>query len=134
MADVTVEQRIGYAPDFHVVREVAADDAALPTGKSAGVNCAEFDEVSVMVTLLNSATAANVEAHFWSPAKNGTPNGGFVPDASPTVIAGVAAGVRKVVRVGHHDSVFFEVTGITGGSGNRVRVEVAGILIFGRTQ
>jgi len=130
MAGVDVEQRISYAPTFHVVREPSANDAALPTQKSAGLNCDEFDEVVVMVTVTGAVTAATIEPHFWAGAKNGTPNGGFVPEATPQTISVTAAGVRKVLRVAHHDSVFFELTGLTGAG--TVRIEVAGVPVFER--
>lgn len=133
MAAVNPQARVAMAPEFNVIREVAANDSVLPTKKEAGINCADYDELVVTVTLLGGATAAVIEPHFWSDAKNGTPNnGGFVNEATPQTISGVAAGVIKRVFVHHHGSVFFGVTGITGGSGNRVRIEVAGIPVFGK--
>lgn len=132
MAAVNVKARIASAPEFNVVREVDANDSVLPTDKASGVNCADFDELVVMCTLLNSATAATVELHFWSDAKNGSPNGGFVNEATPQTITVNAAGVIKRVFAHHHGSIFFGVTGITGGSGKRVRIEVAGVPVYGQ--
>lgn len=131
MADVNIEARISPAPDFHVIREVSANDAALPTDRPSGLNCADFDELVVMCTLLGGATAADVEPHFWSEAKNGTPNGGFINEGTPQTINVGVNGVIQRVKVHHHGSVFFGVTGITGGSGKRVRIEVAGVPIYG---
>jgi len=132
MAEVTPTASVPYAPGSSVFREVDANDAALPTERKAGINCADFDEVVVTATLLNGGTAATVEPHFWSEAKNGAPNGGFVPEATPQVLAVTAAGARRIFRVGHSGSVFFEVTGIAGGAGKRVRLEVSGIPVYGR--
>jgi hypothetical protein len=131
VAAVTVQQRLGAAPDFRVVREVPANDAALPTKKADGLNCVDFDEVVVQVTLSGAIVAADVEPHFWARSKDGTPNGGFVPESTPQVLHVDTNGVREVIRVAHHDAVFFEVSGIAGGAG-AVRVEAAGVPIYGQ--
>lgn len=133
MTAVLPTGRVPAAPTFSLFREVAANDAALPTKKEAGINCADFDEVAIHATLLNGGTAATVEPHFWASEKDGSPNGGFVPEATPQTLAVTAAGARKIFRVAHCDSVFFEVTGIAGGAGERVRLEVSGVPIYGRT-
>lgn len=132
MAAVTTIHKIAVQPELTTIRTVSANDAALPATKAGGINCSEFDEIVVVVTLLNSCTAANVNAHFWSDAKNGTPNGGFIGEVTTQTIAATATVGQKVIRVAHHDSVFLEVTGITGGAGERVRIEVAGIPVYNR--
>jgi len=134
MAEVTPTASVPYAPDFNTFREVDANDALLPSERKSGINCADFDEVVIQASLLGGATAATIEPHFWSPSKNGAPNGGFVPEATPQTIAlsGANTGVRKIFRVGHSGSVFFEVSGLAGGAGKRVRIEVAGIPVYGR--
>jgi len=131
MAAVTPLGRVPYAPDLGLIREVVGNDAALPTKREAGINCADFDELMVIVTPKGGTTAANVEAHFWSDAKDGSPNGGFVSEvtAQTIVISGGAAKMR-IVRVGHSKSVWFHVTGLAGGA-TTVRIEVAGIPVYG---
>jgi len=130
MSDVTATGRVPSAPKASLFREVAANDAALPTEKKAGLNCADFDEIVVIATPVAPCSGANVEPHFWSEAKDGTPNGGFIAEATPVVLA-MGGGVRKVFRVAHADSVFFEVTGMAGGGG-KVRLEVYGVPVYGR--
>jgi len=134
MTAVIETPRVSWAPDQRIARIVKANDAALPAKKSEGLNCADFDDLFVYVTLLNGATAATVEPHFWSSFKDGTPNGGFVPEATPQVITATAAGVVKRIKVHHQGSVFFEVTGIAGGlaTDERVRVEVSGVPVYGQ--
>ena len=133
MTTVTPRLRVPCAPDVQIVREVKVNDPSIPTFLEAGINCADFDEVRVTATLLNSATAATIEPHFWSDNKDGTPNGGFVEESSPNVLSVPAAGKTDVFRVGHAKSVFFGVTGITGGvaTNPRVRIEVSGIPVYG---
>lgn len=132
MAAVTPTGRVPSAPASSIFREVSANDAALPTAKEAGLNCADFDEVVITATPVAPCSGANVEPHFWSPSKNGTPNGAFVPEATPVVMA-MGMGARKVFRVAHAESVFFEVTGIAGGGGS-VRLEVSGVPVYGRME
>jgi hypothetical protein len=117
-----INPNVTYAPTFRTVRKVSANDAALPTSRKEGINLADFDEVVVQVLLKNGGTAAVVEAFFWSPEA-----GAFVPLETPVTITAAGKGVRKVLRVNRSESVFFEVTGIAGGAGERVFVEVAGI-------
>jgi len=130
MAAVTPVGRVPSAPNLSIFREVSANDAALPTAKKAGLNCSEFDEIVVVATPVAPCTGANVEPHFWSEALSGTPNGGFVPEATPVIFA-MGTGGRKIFRVAHAESVFFEVTAIAGGGGS-VRLEVYGVPIYGK--
>lgn len=121
--------RVGYAPDFALVREVTAVDAALPAVKTAGLNLAEFDEVVVEVTL-DGPTGVVVEPVYWVEGV-GAVAGSFVRDAtSQKLTVPSAAGLRKIVRVAHHGSVFFEVTGLVGAGS--VFVHVAGVPVFGK--
>ena len=115
---------VSYAPDLKTVRTMKVNDATLPTERRAGVNLADFDEVIVQVLLKNSCTAATVTPHYWSPEK-----GGFVADAVGVTVVAAAVGIRKIVRVGRCESVFFEVTAIVGGaaSADRVFIELSGI-------
>jgi hypothetical protein len=110
---------------------VAAADAALPVKKEAGINCCDFDEVVLVATPVAPCTGATIEPHFWAEHADGTPdNGAFVPEATPVVLAMAVPGTRKVFRVAHSESVFFEVTGIVGGG--KVRLEVYGVPVYGR--
>lgn len=133
--DVVQNNGIAPAPNFTVVREVSADDAELPGSKKAGINCADFDEIVLICSLTGEASAADVEAHYWADAFDSgdaeVENGAFVPDETPVVISVDENGLRKVLRVGHHGSVFFEVSGLTGDGG--VRIEAAGIPVYGRS-
>ena len=115
---------VTYSPELKTVRRVKVNDGALPTERKAGVNLADFDELIVHVILKNSATAATVTPYYWSPEK-----GGFVADSAGVTIVAAAAGLRKIIRVGRTESVFFEVTGIAGGAATdeRVFIELAGI-------
>ena len=131
MADVMPNAGVPALPELNIVRQVSANDAALPTAKNKGINCSDFDEITVTATLLGGATAAAIELFYWSDAKNGTPNGGFVPGATAETLAVTASGQRKIFRVAH-SIVWFNVTAITGGTGARVRIEVGGIPIYGR--
>jgi hypothetical protein len=114
---------IPYAPDMNTVRFVKINDAALPTARKFGVNCADYDYVVVNLILKNSCTAANVEPHYWSNEA-----GAFLPLATPVVVS--VPGARVVLRVARSVGVFFEVTGIVGGvpANDRVFVEVSGLL------
>lgn len=132
MADVTATGRVPSAPKLSTFREVSANDAALPTEKKAGINCADFDEVVVVATPVAPCSGATIEAHFWSDAKDGTPNGGFVPEATPQTLT-MGSGTRMVFRVAHAGSVFFEVTAMAGGGG-KVRLEVSGVPVYGRME
>jgi hypothetical protein len=132
MAAVTPTARVPSAAKSSIFREVSANDTALPTVREAGLNCADFDEVVVVATPVLPCSGANIEPHFWSPNKDGTPNGGFVPEATPVVMA-MGTGARKVFRVAHTESVFFEVTGMAGGGG-AVRLEVSGVPVYGRME
>ena len=133
MVAVAENPHVTALPELRLVREVEAVDGSLPSEKRAGVNLADFDEVAVVVTLLNGATAADVEPHFWSDAKEGSPaNGGFVPPSPAATLSVTASGQRFVYRVAHHGAVFFQVTSITGGAGKRVRVEVGGVPVYNR--
>jgi hypothetical protein len=115
---------VTYSPELKTVRVVKVNDAALPVERKSGVNLADFDEVIVHVILKNACTAATIEPHYWSPEK-----GGFVADAAGVTVVAATAGIRKIVRVGRCESVFFEVTGIAGGAATseRVFIELAGI-------
>jgi hypothetical protein len=115
---------VTYSPELKRVRVVKVNDAALPTERKQGVNLADFDEVIVHVILKNACTAATITPYYWSPEK-----GGFVADAAGVTVVAATAGIRKIVRVGRCESVFFEVTGIAGGAGTseRVFIELAGI-------
>jgi hypothetical protein len=130
MANVTATGRVPSAPTSSIFREVSANDAALPVKKEAGINCADFDEVVVVATPVAPCSGANIEPHFWSESKDGTPNGGFIPDVVPQIMA-MGSGTRKVFRVAHCESVFFEITAMAGGGGS-VRLEVSGVPIYGR--
>jgi len=130
MAEVIATNSVPCAPTSKVFREVTANDAALPTEKSKGINCADFDEVVVHATHLAGGNAATVEPHFWASAKDGSPNGGFVAEETPQVLAVGAGGSRRVFRVAHSGSVFFEVTGLAAGKG--LRLEVSGVPVYGK--
>lgn len=124
--------KISYNPTLSHVRSVEAVDSALPTDKNKGINCAEFDEIVLIGTPMGGATAFTVDVYFWSEVKDGTPNGGFVPASAPISLSFTASGQRAIVRVAHHQSVWFNVPSISGGSGERVRLEAAGIPVFNR--
>lgn len=115
---------VTYSPELKTVRQVKINDAALPAERKYGTNLADFDEVIVHVLLKNGCTAATVTPYYWSPEK-----GGFIADAAGVTVVAAAAGIRKIVRVGRCESVFFEVTGIAGGAATdeRVFIELAGI-------
>lgn len=123
---------ISYNPELKNVRVLDAQDAALPTDKGAGFNCAEFDEIVVVGTVLGGATAFTLVPYFWSDSKNGTPNGGFVPALPAISLSFTASGQRTIIRVAHHGSVWLHVPSVTAGAGERVRLEVAGIPVFDR--
>lgn len=116
-----------YAPSFKLIRTLKVDDVVGSELKSHGVNCTEFDEVLVMLSLHNLATAADLQLHFWSDAI-----GGFVAEAVPVVASVTAAGVLVRLTTHRHNSVFFEITGIAGGipADDRVKIEVAGVPKF----
>lgn len=124
--------RVSYNPTLLHVRTISVNEAAAPGEKKFGLNLAEFDEVILVGTPLGGATAFTVDVNFWSEAKDGTPNGGFVPALPAISLSFTASGQRAIVRVAHHGSVFFQVPSITGGTGDRVRLEVAGIPAFNR--
>lgn len=130
MADVNPCGKISYNPTLNVVRELEAQDSALPTEKKNGVNCAEFDEIVVVGTVLGGATAFTLDVYFWSEAKDGSPNGGFVPALPAISLSFTASGQRAIVRVAHHATVWLHVPSITGGTGKRVRLEAAGVPAF----
>ena len=113
---------VTYAPDFKTLK-VVKDNEALPTEKRYGVNLADFDEVVVMATLHLGATAATVQAYFWSAEA-----GAFIAEETPDTVTVGGAGVLAKLATHRHPSVFFRVTGITGGTGgtDRVKLEVAG--------
>jgi hypothetical protein len=119
-----MSQSVTYSPDLKTVRAAKVVDAALPTEKKYGVNLADFDEVIVHVVLKNGCTAATVTPYYWSPEK-----GGFIADAAGVTVVAATAGIRKIIRVGRCESVFFEISGIAGGAATdeRVFIELAGI-------
>lgn len=123
--------KITYGKLTHV-RSIDTPDIALPGEKNRGLGCADFDEIVLVGTPLGGATAFTVDVYFWSEAKDGTLNGGFVPDITPISLSFTASGQRALVRVAHSDSVWFHVPSITGGSGERVRLEIAGVPVFNR--
>ena len=122
-----IEVGIASTPEFKLAREVSDNDTVSSLEKRNGINCSDFDEIVVMANLVNGATSADIEPHFWSDCKNG-----FVNEQSPQTINVGVSGVIRTLRVHHHGSVFLGVTGLTGGSGKRVQIEVAGIPIYGR--
>ena len=131
MVSVLPKYNVAASPEFTLIREVSANDSSLPDIKSAGINCSDFDELIVMATLTASATAADVEPHFWSPSKDDTPaNGGFINEATPQTINVGVNGVIQRIKVHFHDSVFLGVTGLTGAGS--VRIEIAGIPAYGQ--
>jgi hypothetical protein len=119
-------QSVSYSPDLKTVRTVKVNDVALPTEKKYGINLADFDEVIVHAVLKNGATGATVTPYYWSPEA-----GKFIADAAGVTIvaAGANSAIRKIIRVGRCESVFFEVTAIAGGAGtdDRVSIELSGI-------
>jgi hypothetical protein len=112
---------VSYAPKMGLIRVVSANDAALPTSKNAGVNLSDFDEVVLHVVLKNGATSADVQVHVWSPEA-----AAFLP-FDPALSVTNSSGTRSILRVGRPESAFFEVTGIVGGAGERIFLELAGI-------
>jgi hypothetical protein len=131
MTAVIPQARVPYAPDMQVIREITTADVALPTKREAGINCADFDELLVLVTPKPGASALTVEPHFWSEAFDGGvgTNGKFVPESSPQTITMGAAGKMRIVRVGHAKSVWFHCTALTGAG---ARIEVSGIPVYGQ--
>lgn len=129
MPDQPINVSVTYSPELRTVRHVKVNDAALPTKRVNGINVAEFDEIAVQVILKNSCTAATITPYYWSPEK-----GGFIADSIGVTIVAGANGLRKIIRVGHHESVFLEVSGIAGGAATdlRVYIEAAGIPVFDR--
>lgn len=128
---MSAAHRCGYAPDLTRIREgVASADLALPTAKTAGLNLAEFDEIVVQVGLTGAATGCVVEACFWEDGAGAA--GAFVREATTQKLTVAAApGSRKTMRVAHHGSVFFEITGIVGVGA--VNVAIGGVPVFGQT-
>lgn len=118
---------IPYAPKQSTLRIVKVNDAALPTVKNAGLNFADFDQIVLGVVLKNSASAAQVQPHFWS-----TEAAAFLPLETPETVVASGSGVRKVLNVHRCDAVFFEVTGIAGGvaTSDRVFLEFSGFPKF----
>lgn len=114
-------------PALSVYRKVEANDSALPTSKRAGLNCADFDEILVVASLKGGATAAIIEPHYFSDEESR-----FLPSLPAEQFSLSGQGQRFVLRVGHHGSVFFVVNAITGGSGERVVLEVGGIPVHGQ--
>lgn len=116
---------IPYLPGLKTIRTVKANDAALPTEKKFGINLADYEEIVLNVALQNSATAATVTLYTWSPAA-----GAFVPFNPGVAVTGGEQQSR--FRVSRSDSVFFEVTAITGGSASdeRVVLEIGGVPAF----
>lgn len=132
MTTVTPSGNVPQMPRSVVVREISAIDAALPADSKFGFNASDFDEIVITATLLGGATAAALELFYWSEAKNGTPNGGFVPGATAETISVTSSGQRKIFRVAGSGSVWVNCSSITGGSGARVRVEVGGVPVYGQ--
>lgn len=111
---------ITYSPTFKMLRAVSANDAALPADRREGFNLADFDEVLVQATLHGSATAATVQAYFWSDEA-----GAFLPESTAVTFSVAGSGVLCRARVHRHGSVFFRVTSITGGTPGAVWVKLA---------
>jgi len=117
---------ITYAPHFTLHRTVQNNDSALPATKRGGLNLADFDEVVVIASFHNSATAADVTPYFWSDAK-----GAFVTDNTPVTVTFSGDGLYKYA-VNRHGSVFFRVESIVGGAvdTDRVKMEIAGLPMY----
>ena len=132
MTAVTPQARVPSAPEMQVIREVTVSDTVLPTKREDGINCADHDELMVLVTPKPGASALTVEAHFWSENFDGGAgaNGKFVPEGTPQTITMGANGVMKIIRVGHAKSVWFHATGLAGAG---ARIEVSGIPVFGQS-
>ncbi len=118
---------VDYAPGVTTIRTVKDNDAALPATKIGGVNCAEYDEVILGVVLQNSATKVTIQAYAWSPAA-----AAFLPYLPVLSYTGGQARMRFAVE--RADSVFFEITAITGGvnTDDRVVLELSGAPSYNR--
>lgn len=111
---------ITYSPTSKLMRSVGANDAVLPTTRLDGLNLADFDEVLLQVSLHNTATAATIQAYFWSDEA-----GAFLPESTPVTVVAAGSGVLGRLRVHRHSSVFFRVTSIAGGTPGLVWVKLA---------
>lgn len=109
-------------PDVATMRVVKVNDAALPTEARAGFSVADYHEIVVNLILENGATAATIEAFFWSPA-----GAKFFPQSPPIAYTGGEVQLRW--QVNRAAKIFVEVTGIVGGvvADDRVFLEVGGV-------
>lgn len=118
------EQSIPNLPDMVAARVAKIADAALPVARRFGFSVADYEEIVLHVVLKNSATAATIEAHAWSPEANA-----FLPYDPPVTYTGGNARIRW--RVDRAHTIFIEVSSITGGvpTKDRVFLEIGGVPI-----
>lgn len=109
-------------PDVVTARVVRLNDAAIPTDPRAGFSVADYREIVVNLILKNSATAATIEAYFWSPE-------GAKFFAQNPAITYTGGEVQLVWTVNRAQRIFIEVTGIVGGTpaDDRVFLEIGGV-------
>jgi hypothetical protein len=109
-------------PALATMRVVKANDAAIPTESRFGFSVADYREIVVNLILKNSATAATIEAFFWSPE-----GAKFFPQSPP--IAYTGGEIQLVWTVNRAQKIFIEVTGIAGGvaADDRVFLEIGGV-------
>lgn len=115
-------QSIPNLPDVTTARVVKANDAAIPTDPRAGFSVADYREIVVNLILKNGATAATIEAYFWSPE-----GAKFFAQNPPIAYTGGEA--QLVWTVNRAVRLFVEVTGIAGGvaTDDRVFLEIGGV-------
>lgn len=110
-------------PEVATMRVVKADDPApLPTSIRAGFSVADYREIVVNLILDNAASAATIEAFFWS-----TVAGKFFPQSPAITYTG--GEVQLVWRVNRAKKIFVKVDGIVGGivTDDRVFLEIGGV-------
>ncbi len=109
-------------PDLATMRVVKANDTAIPTDERFGFSVADYREIVVNLILKNSATAATIEAYFWSPE-----GAKFFPQSPPITYTG--GEIQLVWTVNRARKIFIEVTGIVGGvvTDDRVFLEIGGV-------
>jgi hypothetical protein len=109
-------------PDVATMRVVKVDDAATPTDPRAGFSVADYHEIVMNLILKNGASAAALEAFFWSPE-----GAKFFPQSPAITYTGGEVQLRwQVNRAGR---IFVKVTGIVGGAAtdDRVFLEIGGV-------
>jgi hypothetical protein len=115
-------QSIPNLPDLTTARVVKAADVSIPTDERAGFSVGDYREIVVNLILKNSATAATIEAYFWSPE-----GAKFFPQSPAITYSG--GEVQLVWTVNRAKRIFIEVSSITGGTpaDDRVFLEIGGV-------